>query len=121
MHRTKTFNKIIDIIGKELYEKAEMTNRPKTKIGINPDCYILSEFTEERRNYDGTTYKVNTAMFLDGASVMYISNGCAYSYGSISKLIEVLDDIDHHSPASDALRAYYNAYSDMKKIAKEEE
>ena len=121
MHRTKAFNKTIDIIGKELYEKAKAANRPKTKIGINPDCYILSEYVEERKNYDGTTYKVNTAMFLDGSGVMYISNGCPYSYGSISKLVEVLDDIGHHSPAADALRAYYDAYNDMKKIAKEEE
>lgn len=120
MYRTKTLNEIINIIGKELWHIAKKKGFRKTTYGIYDECYVLTEY-DETRERDGEEYTAHVELFVDGAGVKYKSSTdthhVSYSYGSIPKLIEAMDDLRLNSPAANALRDYFNAYDKMKKIA----
>lgn len=120
MYRSKSLDKIIGFIGKELYTLCANDNKEHITIGLHDKCYPLSEYIEEYTDCYGNKHEVKTIMYTDGSSVMYLGDGCSYAYGSLSELIKYMDGINFHSKASDALRDYFHAYEAIKEIAKEE-
>lgn len=118
MYWTKTVQKLVPIIGRELYTIARESGEvePVTIDGRN-NCFVLAEFPGTGLDKK----KIMVKLYVDGTTVMYRGETCSYTYGSLKELVSVMDACGLYSAAADALRLYARAYEEMTYVVSMEE
>ena len=118
MYWTRTVQKIVPIIGRELYAIAKESGEVEpVTIDGRKNCYVLKEFPGTGLDRK----KIMVKLYVDGTTVLYRGDTCSYAYGSLTELVSVMDACGLYSAAAEALRMYAKAYKEMTYVVSLEE